>query len=137
MSSLAAQFEELVQSVEGYFSRNDPPKIARANFLRYRDDVLASISGMDEEFITQNPELVAGGFIDQFQFKPCAELKNFTQSPTALSFAALKAAKAIQITEEAKVAWTHLFKYPEAAIVVVALCAMSEKNPVFLKVLKN
>jgi hypothetical protein len=95
----------------------------------YRDGVLDSITGMNSEFLQQQPACVAMGFLGKLDFKEGAHLKSFIAQPDMTTLAKLREHSVVSVADSARPAWSHLLKTNEtAACNILSLCALARKH---------
>ena len=121
--------ETLNEYIEGYFNGTKTERESMLAFAGYRDDVLASIPGMDSEFLQQQPACAAMGFLGKLEFKEGAHLNSFMAQPDMNTLAKLRENKLVAVADSARVAWTHLLATNEtAACNILSLCALARKH---------
>jgi hypothetical protein len=121
--------ETLNEYIESYFNGTKTERESMIAFAGYRDDVLASISGMDSEFLEQQPACVAIGLLGKLEFKEGAHLNNFVARPDKDSLAKLRENSVVSVADSARAAWSHLVNTNEdAACQILSLCALARKH---------
>jgi hypothetical protein len=121
--------ETLNEYIEGYFNGTKTERESMLAFAGYRDDVLASIPGMDSEFLQQQPACAAMGFLGKLEFKEGAHLNSFMAQPDMNTLAKLRENKLVAVADSARAAWTHLLATNEvAACTILSLCALARKH---------
>ncbi len=137
MDDLKLQLTELVEQVESHFGRNKTEKMSRAEFAKFRDDILKEVPNMDELTKT-HPFYAAVGFLGKIEYDDCEEIKAFSEKPSAALLAKLREKKAIRVASTARPSWDHLVKSNETALLtILALCYLAYKNPVVKNALKK
>ena len=131
MTSLEDQFSQMVETVDGFFGRDQTPNQARKTFLKYRDESLQSVPSLDPALLRELPYYAALGFLGRVQFVDCPALDQFKAKPSQESLTKLRAAKALRMPPSADESWNFLSaSHPEAALPVISLCAMGIRNKV-------
>jgi len=121
--------ETLNEYIDGYFNGTKTERESMLAFAGYRDDVLASIPGMDSDFLQQQPACAAMGFLGKLEFKEGAHLNSFMAQPDMNTLAKLRENKLVAVADSARVAWTHLLATNEkAACTILSLCALARKH---------
>jgi hypothetical protein len=121
--------ETLNEYIESYFNGTKTERESMLAFLGYRDDVLASIPGLDSEFLQQQPACVAIGLLGKLEFKEGAPLNSFMAQPDMKSLAKLRENNVVNVADSARTAWSHLLATNEtAACNILGLCALARKH---------
>jgi hypothetical protein len=121
--------ETLNEYIDSYFNGTKTERESMIAFAGYRDDVLASIPGMDSEFLKQQPACVAIGLLGKLEFKEGVHLNKFVEQPDKASLAKLRENSVVGVADSARAAWSHLVATDEdAACQILGLCAQARKN---------
>ncbi len=121
--------ETLNEYIEGYFNGTKTERESMLAFSGYRDDVLASIPGMNSDFLEQQPACVAIGLLGKLEFKEGAHLNSFVVRPDMDSLAKLRENVVVNVADSARPAWAHLLATNEkAACTILSLCAQARKH---------
>jgi hypothetical protein len=121
--------ETLNEYIEGYFNGTKTERESMLAFSGYRDDVLASITGMNSEFLHQQPACAAMGFLGKLEFKEGVHLNSFMTQPDMTSLAKLREHHVVNVADSARPAWGHLLATNEnAACIILSLCALTRKH---------
>ena len=121
--------ETLKEYIEGYFNGTKTERESMIAFAGYRDDVLASIPGMNSEFLQEQPACAAIGLLGKLEFKEGAHLNNFMAQPTMATLAKLREHGLVNVADSARAAWSHLLATNEnAACIILSLCALARKH---------
>jgi len=121
--------ETLNEYIDSYFNGTKTERESMIAFSGYRDDVLASIPGMDSEFLEQQPACAAVGLLGKLEFKEGAHLNNFMAQPDMKSLAKLREHSLVSVADSARSAWSHLLTTNEtAACNILSLCALARKH---------
>jgi len=135
---LEDQFNQMIETVDGFFGRDKTPSQARASFREYRDESLKTISEMSAELLADNAFYAAIAFLGMTQLVDGPALKTFKAKPSPANLKSLIAAGGLNLRRSAAESWKFLMdNHPEAAAVVIALCAMSAGNKVIENALKS
>ncbi len=135
---LEDQFQQMVETVDGFFGRDKTPSQARASFRDYRDESLKTVPEMSPELLADNAFYAAIAFLGMTQLVDGPELKTFKAKPTPASLQALIAAGGLNLRRSALESWKYLLAtHPEAAVMVIALCAKSAGHKVIENALKT
>ncbi len=121
--------ETLKEYIEGYFNGTKTERESMLALSGYRDSVLASIPGLNAEFLREQPACAAMGFLGKLEFKEGAHLNSFMAQPNMSSLAKLREHSLVNVADSARVAWSHLLKTnEEAACVILSFCALARKH---------
>jgi hypothetical protein len=121
--------ETLKEYIEGYFNGTKTEREAMLAFSGYRDDVLASITGMNSEFLEVQPACAAMGLLGKLEFKEGIHLNSFMAQPDVTSLAKLREHRVVNVADSARAAWSHLLVTNEnAACIILSLCALARKH---------
>jgi len=121
--------ETLKDYIDSYFNGAKTDNESKLAFITYRDMVLASIPEMDAEYLQGQPASVAIGFLGKMEFKEGKHLNSFIDNPNITTLTALRENGVVAVADSARPAWTHLMTtHPEAACVILSLCAQARKN---------
>ena len=121
--------ETLNEYIDSYFNGTKTERESMLAFSGYRDDVLASIPGMDSEFLEQQPACAAIGLLGKLEFKEGAHLNTFMEQPDKTSLAKLRENSVVSVADSARPAWSHLMATNEsAACQILSLCAQARKH---------
>ncbi len=121
--------ETLNEYIDGYFNGTKTEREAMLAFSGYRDEVLASIPGMNSEFLEQQPACAAIGLLGKLDFKEGAHLNKFLAQPDMASLAKLREHAVVSVADSARPAWSHLLATNEqAACNILSLCALARKH---------
>ena len=121
--------ETLNEYIEGYFNGTKTERESMLAFSGYRDEVLASILGMDADFLEQQPACAAMGLLGKLEFKEGAVLNSFIAQPDMNSLANLRKHVVVNVADSARPAWGHLLATNEkAACAILGLCAQARKH---------
>jgi hypothetical protein len=135
---LEDQFNQMIETVDGFFGRDKTPNQARAAFREYRDESLKGIPEMPAELLAENAFYAAIAFLGMTQLVEGKELDAFKDKPTAATLQKLVDAGGLNLRRSAVEGWKFLLaSHPEAAVTVLALCAMSAGNKVIENALKS
>ena len=121
--------ETLNEYIDSYFNGTKTERESMLAFSGYRDDVLASIPGMDSEFLKQQPACAAMGLLGKLDFKESPHLNSFMAQPDANSLAKLREHNLVSVADSARPAWSHLMATDTAAAcIILSLCALARKH---------
>jgi hypothetical protein len=121
--------ETLNEYIDGYFNGTKTERESMLAFAGYRDDVLASIMGMNSDFLEQQPACAAMGLLGKLEFKEGAHLNSFMAQPDMKSLAKLREHVVVNVADSARPAWGHLLATNEqAACTILGLCAQARKH---------
>ncbi len=121
--------ETLHEYIEGYFNGTKTERESMLALTGYRDDVLASIPGMNSEFLSEQPACAAMGLLGKLDFKEGAHLNAFMAQPDMKSLAKLREHGVVSVADSARTAWSHLLATNEkAACTILSLCALARKH---------
>ncbi len=121
--------ETLNEYIDGYFNGTKTERESMLAFSGYRDSVLASITGMNSEFLQGQPACAAMGLLGKLEFKEGPHLNGFIARPDMASLAKLREHQMVNVADSARPAWIHLLATnEEAACTILSLCAMARKN---------
>jgi len=121
--------ETLNEYIESYFNGTKTERESMLAFTGYRDGVLASIPGMNSEFLQQQPACAAIGLLGKLEFKEGAHLNSFMDQPDVQSLNRLREHSVVSVADSARSAWSHLMKTNEtAACSILGLCAQARKH---------
>ena len=121
--------ETLNEYIESYFNGTKTERESMLAFTGYRDGVLASIPGMNSEFLQEQPACAAIGLLGKLEFKEGAHLNSFMDQPDVQSLDRLRENSVVRVADSARSAWSHLMKTNEtAACSILGLCAQARKH---------
>ena len=121
--------ETLTEYIEGHFNGTKTERESMLAFAGYRDDVLASITGMNSEFLAEQPACVAMGLLGKLEFKEGPHLNSFMAQPDMASLAKLREHRVVNVADSARPAWSHLLATNEkAACIILSFCALARKH---------
>jgi hypothetical protein len=121
--------ETLKEYIEGYFNGTKTERESMLAFSSYRDSVLASITGMNSEFLQGQPACAAMGLLGKLEFKEGAHLNGFMAQPDMTSLEKLREHSVVNVADSARPAWSHLLATNEgAACTILSLCALARKH---------
>ena len=130
MTDFKNQLEQMIETVDNFFSGEKIENLARLDFLAYRDQTLKEILTMDETILSEWSYYAAIGFLGKIHFFEGKPFTAFCAAPSDATLAALRAARDIQVEVGAAAIWKELYekKNPKAGLAVIALCALSVKD---------
>ena len=121
--------ETLKEYIEGYFNGTKTERESMLAFSGYRDGVLASITGMNSEFLEGQPACAAMGLLGKLEFKEGPHLNGFMAQPDMNSLAKLREHRVVNVADSARPAWSHLLATNEsAACTILSFCALARKH---------
>ena len=121
--------ETLKEYIESHFNGTKTERESMLAFSGYRDDVLASVPGMDSEFLREQPACAAMGFLGKLEFKEGVHLNSFIARPDMISLGKLREHSLVKVADSAREAWSHLLTTNEnAACVILSFCALARKH---------
>ena len=121
--------ETLNEYIDSYFNGTKTERESMLAFTGYRDDVLASIPGMNSEFLQQQPACAAIGLLGKLEFKEGIQLNRFVDQPDMQSLNKLREHSVVSVADSARPAWSHILTTNEtAACNILGLCALARKH---------
>jgi hypothetical protein len=121
--------ETLNEYIDSYFNGTKTERESMLAFTGYRDDVLASIPGMNSEFLQAQPACAAIGLLGKLEFKEGIQLNRFVDQPDMQSLGKLREHSVVSVADSARPAWSHILTTNEtAACNILGLCAMARKH---------
>jgi hypothetical protein len=121
--------ETLKEYIEGYFNGTKTERESMLAFSGYRDSVLASITGMNSDFLEDQPACAAMGLLGKLEFKEGPHLNGFMAQPDTASLAKLREHRVVNVADSARPAWSHLLATNEsAACTILSLCALARTH---------
>ena len=121
--------ETLNEYIESYFNGTKTERESMLAFTGYRDDVLASIPGMNSEFLREQPACAAIGLLGKLEFKEGIQLNRFVDQPDMQSLNKLREHSVVSVADSARPAWSHILTTNEtAACNILGLCALARKH---------
>ena len=121
--------ETLNEYIDSYFNGTKTERESMLAFTGYRDDVLASIPGMNSEFLREQPACAAIGLLGKLEFKEGIQLNRFVDQPDMQSLNKLREHSVVSVADSARPAWSHILTTNEtAACNILGLCAKARKH---------
>jgi len=121
--------ETLNEYIDSYFNGTKTERESMLAFTGYRDDVLASIPGMNSEFLREQPACAAIGLLGKLEFKEGIQLNSFVDQPDMQSLNKLREHSVVSVADSARPAWSHILTTNEtAACNILGLCALARKH---------